>query len=434
MATEVQMVRAEEANVRAVRDCEVLRKQISSPPIRQLMRVIPFKQVPLRVSKFDVALKAAPLRAVHAAQTILTRMVMFRCLVCNERFPTFHPAYEPPADLDLFLLKRQAGGVPHCNMEVASWTELPPFEEDAETGIARRCTGTCLACHKDIEAQSRRQQDGGQEDSVPVPRRSYLNVMDPLWNFPKQFAWLFRQATVTESCLVALDFMQVYFCTVRKTMMHVFKKNTISFPQDIGNFFGRMGAMKQFRVGARVNSTRGPGPNAADPDRSSRVWTEASVDDQRRFAKDGNGRMLFAATVVGVRSNGDLVVSYDQAGDSDAQGVERSENVTSRIQMPWEPRQIQENLVILLRRNVGYGQVLEGLEVRLVLVSKIIRALSSYPELHALPWREGGQWREPMHKYYDPRLFDVLDEEKVLARYAPRRYKGVCGSCKSRRA
>ena len=78
----------------------------------------------------------------------------------------------------------------------------------------------------------------------------------------------------------------------------------------------------------------------------------------------------------------------------------------------------------LMRRNVGYGQVLEGLEVRWGLVVKIMQALVAYPEAGALPWRECGQWAEPMHKYYDRKLFDVLSEEEVLAKYAPARYKG----------
>ena len=44
-------------------------------------------------------LRQAPLRAVQVMHTILSRMLMFRCLVCDERFPTFRPAYVPPEKL-----------------------------------------------------------------------------------------------------------------------------------------------------------------------------------------------------------------------------------------------------------------------------------------------------------------------------------------------
>ncbi len=221
-ALEVKLLMGGQQNEEAKGDCDRLMEQIREAPLRDHLRMIPVKDIPLRVSKFDVALRDAPLRAVHAMHTILTRMVMFRCLVCNERFPTFHPAYVPPAKLDLHLLKRGAGGVPHCSVEVASWTELPPFRGE-EDGIAKRYSGTCLCCQRDMDLQTSRADPGGA-DTVLVPKRSFLNNMDPCWNFPQQLEWLFRQATVTEACLLALDFMQVNFCTVRDSMTHMFRK------------------------------------------------------------------------------------------------------------------------------------------------------------------------------------------------------------------
>ena len=148
------------------------------------------------------------------------------------------------------------------------------------------------------------------------------------------------------------------------------------------------------------------------------------MEEQQRFAQDARGRLVFAATITSVRVNGDLVLAYFDGAVELGTGVELQEHLTARIQMPWHPKQVQENLVILMRRNVGYGEVLEGLEVRWALVAKIIRALASFPEAGSGPWREGGSWREPMHKYYDPRLFDVMSEEEILAKYAPKQYKG----------
>ena len=87
-------------------------------------------------------------------------------------------------------------------MGVAVWNEAPPLElsEEMKEGLAQQCSGTCLVCQRDIEQQ----QNQGLERIVP--KRSYRNVMDPCWNFPrKQLEWLFKQATVTEACLVALD-------------------------------------------------------------------------------------------------------------------------------------------------------------------------------------------------------------------------------------
>ena len=40
---------------------------------------VPLKKVPLRVAKYDVRLREAPLRAVQAMHAILTNMVLFSC-------------------------------------------------------------------------------------------------------------------------------------------------------------------------------------------------------------------------------------------------------------------------------------------------------------------------------------------------------------------
>ena len=70
--------------------------------------LLALKTVPLRVAKYDVQLRDASVRAVQAAQAILTRMVKFTCHECQERFPAFHPAFEPPDQLagEMLLLRR----------------------------------------------------------------------------------------------------------------------------------------------------------------------------------------------------------------------------------------------------------------------------------------------------------------------------------------
>ena len=157
--------------------------QIARAPVRDVLRVIPVKNIALRVSKFDVVLRQAPLRAAQVMHTILTRMLMFRCLLRIERFPTGHPAYVPPEKVGMHLLKKGGHGVAQCTVEVASWTEFPPFVDDVD-GIAKRYTGTCLCCQKDMDSQKDKKSPSGEE-ITPVPTRSFLNVMDPNWNFPR---------------------------------------------------------------------------------------------------------------------------------------------------------------------------------------------------------------------------------------------------------
>ena len=99
----------------------LLEAKSKDAPLHDELLVIPVKHVPLRVPKFDVCLKETALRAVQAEQTMLTRMVKFGCSWCTERFPAFHPAYEPPDWLPMELLKRGKDGVALCNIEVAKW-------------------------------------------------------------------------------------------------------------------------------------------------------------------------------------------------------------------------------------------------------------------------------------------------------------------------
>ena len=106
-----------------------LRIYIEDGRILSHYNVVPLKKIPARVLKYDVSLRDASLRAVQAMHTILTRMVLFNCTVCMERFPTFHPAYEPPPSIaaNMEILKRGSNGLAACSIEVHSWEEVPPF-------------------------------------------------------------------------------------------------------------------------------------------------------------------------------------------------------------------------------------------------------------------------------------------------------------------
>ena len=87
---------------------------------------------------------------------------------------------------------------------------------------------------------------------------------------------------------------------------------------------------------------------------------------------------------------GVLTLKYD----GDEQGRESYEyerDVTPRICMPWHPRYLKGDFSIMLRRNVGRGAVLEGLEVRWWLVSAILKVLMEYHH-----WYKQGRRQEAL--------------------------------------
>ena len=215
-------------------------EELENPVLREVWEVVPVKRIPLRVAKYDVVFEKEPLDAVRAMHAIVGQMVMFRCECCNERFPTFHPAYEPPEELNLELLKRGQGGRIACSVEVERWNDVPPLRPVGEQLLAGSFDGTCRSCHLDMVEQQRlvamaaveELADGlGQaEPGGMVLKRSERNWMDPCWQFPYQeCAQLFEQATVTESMLVALEHMQVNYVTVGRSRLDKFCKNVIFF-------------------------------------------------------------------------------------------------------------------------------------------------------------------------------------------------------------
>ena len=255
-------------------------EHIEKGKVKEQYDLVPLKKVPVRVAKYDVQLRDAPLRATQAMHAILSRMVLFTCNDCRERFPTFHPAFVPPPAIanEMEILKRGKDGVAACSVEVATWDELPPL--NPSDGVAASCTGRCQRCQKDEEDQMRdlaaADCDGGQI----VLLRSSENHMDPCFRFPwDDLQGLFASATVTEAMLVALDHMQVNFVTVSSTGLRKFRRNTLSFPQDVGRFAEKWALMKGYRVEDRVNSVRGMGADPRNPDREERRATGATEEE-----------------------------------------------------------------------------------------------------------------------------------------------------------
>ena len=131
--------------------------------------------------------------------------------------------------------------------------------------------------------------------------------------------------------------------------------------------------------------------------------------EKRLLAVDEQGYCVYPAAVVVVGVDGKLHLRFDH--DFGEAFVELT-HVQPRVRMPWHPKFLKGVYTIMLRRNLGRGRVLEGLELRWGLVSNILHA-----------WTALGHWRldgsvGPMHKWYDPRLFDLLSHTDIMAQRA----------------
>ena len=224
-----------------------LRALREDPPLYRRLFVVPLKALPLRYAKYDVVLREEPLWATHAMHTILSRMVLFRCRDCNQRFPTFHPAFRPPKELEMLLLEKKQFGAAVCSIEVARWDTRPPLvESDEDLLVASEYEGRCRVCDLDIKKCMKTLGLPTEEGVIAL--RSAANRMDPCWNFPhEELADLFMHATVTEALLVALEHMQMDYVTVGRTGLSKFRKNVISFPQELGRFVERHGLLGRYK-------------------------------------------------------------------------------------------------------------------------------------------------------------------------------------------
>ena len=197
-------------------------------------------------------------------------------------------------------------GCAPCNLRVGRWEDVQPLKESAsELLLAKTYEGECLRCVVDMEQLvAKLGADARVEDLIP--KFGFLNGMDPVYTFPglhdKQLQYLFDSATVVEAMLVALDHMQVTYVTAKSSGLQKFKKNVISFPQDIASFAKRVGLLCGFNPGDKVNSTKGPGRERDRPHVYASAATEA---DCKRFSKDECGRLVFPGTVREVLSDVD---------------------------------------------------------------------------------------------------------------------------------
>ena len=368
------------------------------------------------VPKFDKAVKSSfelpqLLRASEGMYKIFSSQVLFDCNVCKERFAVFHPAYEPSEEVakSLEILRPGKFGLAFCNVQVSSWHDMLPTLEHHED-LAAHHYGVCACCQIDMNSQVL-DQEGVLGDKIIIPKRSVENHMDPCFRFPyDDLQELFDGATLIEGMLVALEHMQIYFVSCTAIGLQKFHRNVISFPQVSSAFVLQHGLGRGYRVSDRVNSSRGPGEDLnCSP---SKFWDPALGTMKEKPAHTADGDIIYAAEVLEVKPDGSLLLQYDIGG----QGLELPSWVRPRAQMPWHPKDVP--LVLHLWRNVGRGAVLEGLSVRWEYVSRLLRALCSFAS-NGQVWRVGGYESEPMHKFYDPRLLDVLNVEDMRSRVEP---------------
>ena len=156
------------------------------------------------------------------ANRVIGNMVLFKCNVCNCRFPTFHPSFKPPYELQ--CLKHTPILVDDANWDVR------PQERST---LATFHTGICQRCMKEKENVEKHPEYMG------VELWSAQNQMGPLFGIDevavrKEYKYLFENATAVEAMLVALNHMQVDVCYVqghREARGHIttFRKNIILF-------------------------------------------------------------------------------------------------------------------------------------------------------------------------------------------------------------
>ena len=108
------------------------------------------------------------LQRILGVYRILDSMVLFRCLVCNERFPTFHPDHKPEGKLQCLT---------NCPIEVndGDWTTVPaPVPASGDSGMATFHTGTCKRCSD----RARKDTLTGVPLLIATPVMSHGHLMD----------------------------------------------------------------------------------------------------------------------------------------------------------------------------------------------------------------------------------------------------------------
>ena len=109
-----------------------------------------------------------------------------------------------------------------------------------------------------------------------------------------------------------------------------------------------------------MNSVRGPYGDVRDSRRLPVMAKDVGEAERTCYGVNPRGELVFPGTVREVLNTGEIVVDYRFGGE----GLELREHLEHRITLPWSPKVLRGTQVIMLRRGLSHGRVLEGLEVR----------------------------------------------------------------------
>ena len=256
------------------------------------------------------------LEHIRAEKRITSNMVLFVCTCCRERFPTFHPLHMPPFKLDVLA---------SYPWEVSSWDETPPAERKQ---YATLHTGTCQRCAQDMHKIS-------TDDLLPdVPLRLEDDTPET-----REMHHIFNHATVVEDMFIALNHMLVSVCTVgrARTGVSMFRKNIISFPQELNE----LKHMEAFLS----NITRG------------------DIVNVRLSLSSTDPCLVHRARVVNIEQDNDAGPLLIEMSNGEHRRVQWRD-VEQRLKLPWKPESLRDYLIVLRRRDCRREDYVEDLKVR----------------------------------------------------------------------
>ena len=250
-------------------------------------------------------------------------------------------------------------------------------------------TGTCQRCAQDMHKIS-------TDDLLPdVPLWSEKNSMNLLHGLEedtpetREMHHIFNHATVVEEMLIALNHMQVSVCTVgrARTGVSMFRKNIISFPQELNE----LKHMEAFLS----NITRG------------------DIVNVRLSLSSTDPCLVHRARVVNIEQDNDAGPLLIEMSNGEHRRVQWRD-VEQRLKLPWKPESLRDYLIVLRRRDCRREDYVEDLKVRRNMIKRLLKLFTQ--KAH---WREN-QGEEPLHAYYvgfdfmtDAEIDEILPEDDV---------------------
>ena len=154
-----------------------------------------------------------------------------------------------------------------------------------------------------------------------------------------------------------------------------FRKNIISFPQELNELKHMAALISSLEVGDLIN-----------------VRLDAST---------ATPELPQRAQIRAIRASGFLV----ELANGEQHTVSTSQ-VAERLKLPWTPASLRDYLIILRRRNASRDDYVEDLRARRNIIRRILQLLTKQGQ-----WRDD-QGTEPLHQYYVG--FDFMTDDEYL--------------------